>query len=110
MADLNITTQDALPGSDGGALYVLFVNETELQQHPLTAHQRFVCYCAITTHQHPQAIPARAGKTELQTPPIKHHAGPSPRVRGKRPETPQGRRSTPGHPRACGENSASPSG
>ncbi len=28
MADLNITTQDELPGPDGEAPYVLFVNET----------------------------------------------------------------------------------
>ena len=28
MADLIITTQDELPGPDGGAPYVLFVNET----------------------------------------------------------------------------------
>ncbi|MEB3301913.1 MAG: hypothetical protein VKN56_08080 [Cyanobacteriota bacterium] len=29
MADLNITTQDELPGPDGDTPYVLFVNETE---------------------------------------------------------------------------------
>jgi hypothetical protein len=66
MADLIITTQDELPGPDGEAPYVLFVNETDygntrfLRTNVLSARPDLKKYTSIRFRQnikrHPDAL------------------------------------------------------
>lgn len=66
MADLNITTQDELPGPDGEAPYVFFVNETDygntrfLRTNVLSARPDLKKYTSIRFRQdlkrHPDAL------------------------------------------------------
>jgi hypothetical protein len=66
MADLNITTQDELPGPDGDTPYVLFVNETEygnthfLRTNVLSARPDLKKYTCLRFRQdikrHPDAL------------------------------------------------------